>query len=492
MRKLLFSIIAIFFTLFSFAQAGAVDLSFNIGSGADSTVYAIATQTDGKILIAGGFHTYNGTSRLRIARLNIDGSLDPSFNPGSGAYGNYYHPDIHCIAIQSDGKILIGGSFRFYNGTARNCIARLNLDGSLDATFNPGSGATNNNDPAIYSIKVLGNGQVLIVGDFNSYNGISRKCIARLNSDGSLDASFNPGSGVTININSNTPVQALVTQTNGKILIGGRFSAYNGVTRQSIARLNSDGSLDSSFTSALYAGLFGQYTALYVSSICIQNDGKILVAGRFSDSNFVAGKCFARLNSDGSLDTSFNTGSGPNNDSYIHAMALQSDGKILIGGGFITSYNGTNQPSIIRINSDGSLDASFSPGPNPNYPAIFAICIQSDSKILVGGAFNSFNGLSRNSIVRLGSVATAVSSININHTIALSPNPVSREVNITLAGYTEGALLIFTNMNGVELSRQRITSSSSLDMSCYPAGLYFVEVVNKRTGLRENRKIVKL
>ena len=156
-------------------------------------------------------------------RLNADGSLDTSFNPGSGA-----NSVVTSIALQPDNKIIIGGEFTSYNGTARNYIARLNADGSLDTSFNPGSGANS----TVYSVALQPDNKIIIGGEFTSYNGTARNRLARLNADGSLDTSFNPGSGA-----SNT-VYSIALQPDNKIIIGGYFTSYNGTDRNRLARLN--------------------------------------------------------------------------------------------------------------------------------------------------------------------------------------------------------------------------------------------------------------
>lgn len=140
-------------------------------------------------MIGGGFTAFNGASRNYIARLNADGSLDTSFNPGTGR--NRW---VDTTAIQADGKILIGGDFTSYNGTSINRIARLNEDGSLDTSFNPGTGAGN----WVFTTALQPDGKILIGGFFTSYNSISRSGIARLNADGSLETSFNPPSTLMV------------------------------------------------------------------------------------------------------------------------------------------------------------------------------------------------------------------------------------------------------------------------------------------------------
>jgi uncharacterized delta-60 repeat protein len=201
---------------------GTLDISFNTGTGVFGTVNTSALQPDGKIIIAGGFTDYNGTYINGIARLNTNGTLDVSFNPGTGANG-----DVLACVLQLDGKIIVGGNFANYNGTARNNIARLNADGTLDTSFNPGTGA--NDD--VETISLQSDGKIIIGGHFFSYNGTARKKIARLNTDGTLDAGFNPGTGADWIIYSST------IQPDGKIIIGGVFTSYNGIGRNRIARL---------------------------------------------------------------------------------------------------------------------------------------------------------------------------------------------------------------------------------------------------------------
>ena len=262
MKKLFLLILGILIIHHLFAQDGSNDLSFNgdkinLGDGPSSIVSTTAHQTDGKILIGGGFTSYNGKAINRIARLNADGSFDTTFNPGEGA-----NSPVNSINLQPDGKIIIGGNFTFFNGTAINRIARLNSDGSLDSSFNPGTGASN----AVQTTTLQSDGKILIGGFFASYNGVARNRVARLNADGSLDYSFNPGTG------ANSTVSNVVLQPDGKIIIGGSFLTYNGTGRNFIARLNTDGSLDSSFIPGLGANSS-------VMAVSHQPDGKIIIGG---------------------------------------------------------------------------------------------------------------------------------------------------------------------------------------------------------------------
>ncbi len=221
---------------------GTVDPTFNSTATQkqyDNAVYDIAIQTDNKIVIVGGGWQQTSTP-FEILRLNYDGSPDASFLRGTGA-----NAPIWKEAIQNDGKIIIGGSFTTFNGNNINYLARLNTDGSLDNSFNSGSGP----DSSVSAIAIQNDGKILIGGDFASYNGIARNRIARLNTDGTLDSSFNPGNG------ANGSIKTIAIQSDGKILIGGDFTAYNGTGRNRIARLIGIGSTAAYVSIAITSGI---------------------------------------------------------------------------------------------------------------------------------------------------------------------------------------------------------------------------------------------
>lgn len=202
----------------SAAAQAALD-GFN--PNADGTVYAVAVQPDGKIIIGGDFTSVLGTARNRIARLNPDGTLDTGFNANANPNGT-----VRSIAIQSDGKILVGGQFLSIGGQTRFNIARLNTDGTADS-FDPSASVGG----AVFSIAVQPDGKILVGGAFSSIGGQARNRIARLNTDGTAD-SFNP--------NSNDTVESIALQSDGKILVGGGFTSIGGQARNLFARLSND------------------------------------------------------------------------------------------------------------------------------------------------------------------------------------------------------------------------------------------------------------
>ncbi len=366
-----------------FAQPGANDPTFNPsdigfgnGDGADSPIDVTALQTDGKTIISGTFTSYNGTQVNGLARLNVDGTIDPTFNCGLGISGG----SIVSIGIQSDGKIIIVGIFNAYNGTSVTNIVRLNIDGTLDSTFN---GNTFNN--AIRKVEVQTDDKLVLVGDFTLINGLTQNRITRLDPDGNQDLTFNSGTG------ANNVITACHIQDDGKIIIAGVFSNYNGVSRSKIARIHSDGSIDVSFYLASGLGTVGLY------DVKSQSTGKVIIAG--STSFGLNNGYIARLNSDGTMDASFTTGSGFNE--IVRVLAIQDDDAILVGGDFST-YNGVNAMRLARLQINGLIDNLYQTNVGSGIDfSTLSLSVQPDGKTIIGGVFGWYNGVSRNYIARI-------------------------------------------------------------------------------------------
>jgi uncharacterized delta-60 repeat protein len=227
-----------------------------------------------------------------------------------------------------------------------------------------------------------------MAGDFTSVNGASRNYLARLNSDGSLDSTFLNGMS-----GADTALFCLALQTDGKIVIGGWFNSFNGIGHMHLARLNSDGSVDTSFLNGV-AGPLGR-----VWSIAVQTNSQIVIGGDFTSVNGVLRNHLARLNSNGNLDFSFlNSGVGVSDD--VWSIALQPDGKILVGGEF-TSLLGTDHNCLARLNPDGTLDGSFLNGQYGPNDVVRSLSLQSDGKLLLGGQFTEVNDVPLNFVARL-------------------------------------------------------------------------------------------
>ena len=363
------------------AAPGDVDPSFAPGASVDYAVLAVTAQVGGKVLIGGAFTSVQGTARGGIARLNDDGTLDTTFLNGLSGADNF----VWCVAGQSDGKVLIGGFFSSVNGAARNSIARLNTDGTLDTGFLNGLSGANG---AVYSAALQSDGKIVLGGNFTSVNGVARNYVARLNADGTLDTGFL--NGLT---GGDTALFSLAVQTNSQILIGGWFTSINGVGRNHLARLNPDGTLDNAFLKGMSA------TDGRVWTVAVQGDGKILIGGDFTTVNGVGRNGLARLNGDGSLDDAFLNGlAGANGP--VWSLAAQADGKIVVGGQFST-INGTTRNAVARLNGDGTLDSSFLNGRAGADNSARSVAIQGDGKILIGGQFNFVNLVVSDYVARL-------------------------------------------------------------------------------------------
>ncbi|RRR69459.1 MAG: hypothetical protein EI684_15585 [Candidatus Viridilinea halotolerans] len=347
---------------------------------------------DGKILVAGQFTHVDDIPRNHIARLNNDGSLDPSFDPGTGADAM-----VEDIVVQPDGKIIIVGEFASFNNQARSRVARLEADGTLDASFVPPE-----IEGRVWEALLQPDGKLLIAGRFVHVDGQIRMGIARLHPDGSFDERFNAHIAHT-DPHSNNFVAGLAIQPDGKILIGGRFDlSIENQAFVHFARLNPDGSLDRS-AEPIY---FGDT----LREIALQPDGKILVSGRFHQVNDHRRSYVARLNHDLSLDLSFQPNPGP--DQVVVSIVALPDGKVLIGGEF-TQVNQQPQRSVARLLADGQLDYSFHPFYNID-GAVYYVLPLDDGHSLIGGLFNSIESHRSLGLARLQSDAQADPTFRAN------------------------------------------------------------------------------
>ncbi len=391
-------------------QAAAQTVFDAFDPNLDGNVYAIAVQPDGRLLIGGNFvkmqpnHFGSASIHFQIARLKADGSVDQSFQARCDG-------DVTTIALQADGKILIGGKFGNVwgggdaNPSPRNGIARLNANGTLDASFNPhpqfAPGQDNQAFPTaiVRAITVQADGKILIGGAFTAFAGITNPAppqhLARLNIDGSLDSTFTAG---VDNI-----VQAIAVQADGRILVGGGFRNYLATPQAApqaagfLLRLLTSGALDPAFT----ARADNRVLALKVAV-----DGRILVGGEFT--HIVNGATtttrtfLARLAIDGTVETAFN----PAPNAAVEALAIQGDGKILVGGRFTSLDPGgtgvISRSYIIRVASSGALDTTFSVTPNAQ---VAAIGLQPDGGVILGGYFSSASSrgtaMQRNRLTRV-------------------------------------------------------------------------------------------
>ena len=362
--------------------------------------------------------------------------------------------------------LFVGGTFSQFSpqNSVTNRIARLTTDGNLDTSFNIGTGFNN----GIFTSLLQSDGKIIVGGQFTSYSGISSNRIARLNTDGSYDISFIVGTafGNTIRTSS--------IQSNGKVIFGGDFTTYSGISSNYVARLNTDGSYDSSF-------VIGAGFNSTVSASLVQSDGKILLGGYFTTYSGVSRNGIVRLNTNGSYDSSFTIGTGFNGTPFV--LSIQSDGKIIVGGDFI-SYSGISSSRIVRLNTDGSYDSSFVIGTGFS-SFVQTISIQSDEKLIMGGAFNSYSGISTNNIVRLNTDGSYDSSFVVgggfNATVRISS--IQSDGKIVLGG--NFSTYQGTTRNGIV----RLNTDGSYDSS-FVIGTAFLGGIVYSLPIQSDGKII--
>jgi uncharacterized delta-60 repeat protein len=442
-------------TLARFKPDGSIDSSFL--PRATGTISAIAVQSDGKILIGGSFNTIQTVTRNNLARLNADGSLDKSFDP-------YANASVTGIVLQSDGKIVVCGAFSTFapNGasttTARYSIARLNSDGTVDTAFDPNPNST------VTTVAVLPNGKILAGGGFTAFapnhgkTSTEVRYLALINSDGTVDST---------DFKLNGSVTRLLAQPDGRVLVGGAFTSLRGEPRNYLGRLNSDLSLDSGFNP-------NPNSLIY--TMALDSLGRIIIGGAFTalqpnSANYDPALATpryraARLNADGSIDTSFN----PNFDSSLSVVLAASDnsviaagifttvqpsGSLLIGGAF-TEVNSVKVNNLAVMGGDGSVSSALLPEPNG---PVFAVLPQPDGRAVVGGAFTQIAGVARNRIARF----------NADDTFDASFNPNANGDVYTLARQPDGKVIVggaFTNIGGqIRNYLARLNSDGSVDGS---------------------------
>jgi uncharacterized delta-60 repeat protein len=485
-------------------QNGTIDNSFTIGAPTSGDIYDIKLQNDGNCIVAGNFNNYAGqTAFKRVIRLDANGNIDQTFSVGNmNVYGN-----LVAIEMQNDGKILLGGKFQVYGPSmAFNGLIRLNTNGGRDTSF------TTIPMDFDYDLKIkyLSNGNIMIMGDYgqlgtinntnylavhrlmpdgnvdnsymghfvgdiygfkydiaatgkiylgtytnhtitfndtlfnflmgadengylntnflkgnNSFDKEVRVCkqfqdgnvwiggkfsymgnhfsqgIIKLNSMGNVDSSFTPGYGFP---STKYGVMDILELTNNKILVAGQFTEYNETPTQNIIQLNTDGSIDNSFN---FNNSIGSYA---IQRIIRQPDSKIIAVAYLYASGPIQDYKVIRLNQDGTIDPTFNTGTGfvynctTCNALSKHSVQLDNNGKIVVAGAII-EYNGEVVKKILRLNADGSRDTNFAYTFGFNNQ-VLAIAIQPDNKILAAGLFTEFNNIPVPSIVRLNENGT--------------------------------------------------------------------------------------
>ncbi|MBS0632524.1 MAG: delta-60 repeat domain-containing protein [Verrucomicrobia bacterium] len=371
------------------------------GSRAAGIVRTIVAAPAGGVYVGGRFTHINGVARNGVARINADGTVDSAFNPNvTGALDSAgIFTSVITLVVQGDGKILVGGIFDHVGGAPHNNIARLNADGSIDATF---TASASGNVALVEAMAVQFDRKIVVGGFFKTINGTACQGLARLNADGTLDSSFNLPVDATF---TGWEVEALTVQPDGKVLVGGIFATIGGVPRSNLARLKPDGSVDADFAPVTPV-------PARVAAMALRPDGKIVVAT-------LAG--LMGFNADGTADAGFAPASAD-----AHALVVQEDGQLWVGGGFAEQAGVPLTARIRKLGPDGLTDgnATFDPV-IPGYTSVNALCLDDAGRLWAGG------GPETRSLARLVSV--------------LAPSPGARVMNLSVrsnAGTAEQTLIV--------------------------------------------------
>ncbi len=387
---------------------GDLDPTFGTGGIARASYpsmeppYSMPIQADGKIILAGYTYVSGGGNDFSVVRYNVDGTLDTSFS-GDGWVTTRLSTSedkAHSAAIQSDGKIVVAG----VSGN-HFALVRYNVDGSLDTSFSTDGMVTTpvgSVDDA-WAVAIQFDDKIVVAGSAWVSGGSNDIALVRYNADGSLDTSFGVGGKVTTDMGvlSSDVGYSMVLQPDGKIVVAGVSGSDF-----ALVRYNPDGSLDTSFDGdGKVTTDFGAANGESARSVALQPDGKIVVAG-FLSTGSQADFAVARYNTDGSLDTSFSgdgkvtTGLLGSSVDYAYGVAVQSDGKIVVAGSSSRSIGELNDLVLVRYNADGSLDGSFSGGGKliadlGSNDAGYGVALQSDGRIVVAGLIRSGFGAAR-------------------------------------------------------------------------------------------------
>ncbi|MBI5934516.1 MAG: hypothetical protein HY867_12480 [Chloroflexi bacterium] len=401
-------IVILLTTTGALADAGELDTTFDgdgkviTDLGGTEAIFDIAIQPDGKIVAAGYKNTSSGYD-FAVARYNLDGSLDASFDSDGVVITDALSTDNtgYAVAIQTDGKIVVAGNVCYGSNNCDFALARYNSDGSLDASFD-GDGIVvtyiASSSDTCHAVALQTDGKIVALGITGSLGIQTSYIVVRYNSDGSLDPSFDGDGKAVVRVGYLDYPSDVAIQANGKIIAAGTSTlskAYQ-ENRISLIRLNEDGSPDSGFGDAGELILDFSYSGAKAIALVPKN-GKIVVAGT-SNNNFAA----ARLNEDGSFDVTFD-GDGKvitdfGNRDVGNAVAIQQDGKTVVAG--IIGDGGTENFALARYNRDGSLDTSFSGDGKlttdiQGMDWVFSMALQADAKIVLAGSSGTNFALAR-------------------------------------------------------------------------------------------------
>lgn len=492
-----------------FSQDGTIDNTFGdngivrFGINAHNvSIESTALQADGKLVVCGyAFNVTNYSSDFILARFNTDGSFDNTFgNSGIVVTNIGTSESLSDLAIQADGKIVVGGNYP--ESSSDFVVARYNTNGNLDDTFGDNGTVMTNfggNDQC-NSIAIQEDGKIVASG-FSLVNGDVKVAVVRYLDNGSMDYSFDQDGKTVIDASDYSDYSHdMILQGDGKIILTGTKS--NSANEDCLTvRLNSDGSIDNTFNAdgVVWTDFAG--TSNYGEAIAVQADGKVLSAGHHYNSGDFT---LVRYTVNGNLDTSFDTDGkklidfGSDTVVKAYSVALQVDGKILLAGNTNNNLNGNSDLVLARLNSDGSLDSTFS-GDGKLVTAIGigndftrSMILQSDGKIITAGSTLNSNGTFDALIVRFNNQDFTGLAETAKSRVKAYPNPAFASITLELeVSLTDAACLLY-NENGQLVKELKHLSGNTLTIKRdqLPKGTYYVRVIEENKIIAEGQKII--
>ncbi len=357
-------------------------------NGAAGSVFAVTLDARGGIVLGGDFDTAGSVPNVGLARLGADGFVDASFDSQFGTVGDGNLP--YDLAATPDGQVIATGSFWYAGGAERMGVVRIGASGSADPGFDPGPGLISRGVAFGNMALVQKDGRVVIVGQFEEAGGVRRHCVTRFLPDGSVDPEFSRTNSF---LETQGVVHTVAPLTEGRWLVGGDFERVNGVWRQGLAVLESDGSLRTEFDARLGPDA-------EVRAVAVQTGGRLLVGGWFDRAGDQDCANFAVLQQgDGSVDPRF---AGAGADGPVRTILALPDGRSVVAGEF-RQFGDVRRLGAVKVGENGEPDLSFEPRfeIGLDHAAVNAVARDAGDRLLVGGYFDTVNGEPRAALARL-------------------------------------------------------------------------------------------
>ncbi|PVW15257.1 T9SS type A sorting domain-containing protein [Marixanthomonas spongiae] len=470
----------------TFGDNGIVTTVVN---GTYNEAAATTVQPDGKILVAG--HAGEpATYKATVARYNTDGSLDTTFGEDGTIIipiGNdkSFATDIE---LQIDGKIVVGAR-TWDNVTGDFAVVRLNADGSFDDTFGTNGISVADNGTEAAETLVIQNDGTILLGGYSD----DEFAIAKFNTDGSLDTTFGTNGFAITGFGSSLGfIKEIAVQNDGKIVAGGFLLNNNNLYQMAAARFNADGTTDSSFGTNGEVFFNIDVENDFVDGMVIQDDGKIILGGHtYIDSNPLRYDIAAvRLNTDGTFDSTYGdngvvTVRLVNGENYTKSMILQDDGKAILFGS--TVLQSEYDIALVRLNTDGSLDTSFdtdgmvSTDIDGRQDYGTDVVLQPDGKIIASGYSYTGSGSSEMVVARYSNEPLGINE-NQGLDFNLYPNPANDYVTVNLQSTGETYQVEIVDMLGKTVLTSEVTNNGRIQVSALAAGNYFVKLTSAETS----------